>query len=57
MLLLAEMRAFDVQLATMDRSQRAELLYQLMEESGTPPDEMIRKLHHAAIEKSSTVTI
>lgn len=57
MLLLAEMRAFDVQLATMDRSQRAELLYQLMEESGTPPDEMICRLHYAAIEKSSTVTI
>ena len=56
-LLLADTKAFDLQLEAMDRSKRAELLYRLVEQSGEKPDDLIRKLYRAAIEKDRDIAI
>lgn len=49
MLVRAEVTAFAAQLASMTRSQQAELLYHLVEQSDANPAEVIRHLHHLAV--------
>ncbi|MGQ9651377.1 MAG: hypothetical protein ACUVXJ_14815 [Phycisphaerae bacterium] len=48
-LLLAETKAFDSQLAVMDRTQRGGLLYDLVEQCGRKPEEVIRKLYRRQV--------
>lgn len=51
----AEMKAFESQLAAMERSRRAELLYGLVEQSGKKPDDVIRKLYRRQVWNKSLV--
>lgn len=48
-LLLAAMKDFDSQLAVMDRTRRAGLLHDLVEQSGRNPDDVIRKLYRRQV--------